>query len=196
MWHDGRTGDGAQRTDEDAEGTGHRPLELVSCAASTHARWDRQQQKDSNMAARTAEAEDTQQGEASDGSSERGDVPRAKRAHVQDESEQEDSSSSNMDNSSTNCSNTGVHGAHQERSETAGRERKKQGRQANEAENGARTRPRDEDGGGSSTAAARTAGESSAATTEKPVDGSVNTGNTEAERIREQRRIITFDHLE
>ena len=99
-----------------------------------------------------------------------------------------DSSSSNMDNSSTNCNNTSVHGAHNEGGETAGRERWKQGRQANADEQGARTRPRGEDEGSSGAAAARTAGERSAATKEKPVDGSVNTGNTETEYIREQRR--------
>jgi hypothetical protein len=71
----------------------------------------------------------------------------------------------------------------------AGREGWQQGRQANAAEQWARTRPRGGDESGSGAAAARTAGEHSAATKEKPVDGSVNTGNTETECIREQRRI-------
>ena len=44
------------------------------------------------------------------------------------------------------------------------------------AEQGARTEPRREDEDSSGTAAAQAAGESSAATKEKPVDGSVNTG--------------------
>ena len=184
------TGDGAQRPEEVTEDARHRPLELASCAASTCARWDRQQHRDSNMAAKAAEADHRRQREASGGSGQRDDVQRAPRAHVQEEREKGGSSSSSMGSSSTSCNNTRVHGAHKEGGETAGRERRQQGRQANAAEQWARTRPRGGDEGGSGAAAARTAGESRAATKEKPVGGSVNTGNTETELIREQRRII------
>ena len=184
-----RAGNGAQRLEDGDTAERHRPLELASCAASTGARWDRQQHRDSNMAAKAAEADHKQQREVSEGSGQRDDVRRAPRAHVQEEREEGDSSSSNMGSSSTSCNNTRVHGAHKEGGEMAGRERWQQGRQANAAEQWARTRPRGGDESGSGAAAARTAGEHSAATKEKPVDGSVNTGNTETECIREQRRI-------
>ena len=109
-----RAGNGAQRPEDGDTDERHRPLELASCAASTGARWDRQQHRDSNMAAKAAEADHRRQREASEGSGQRDDVQRAPRAHEQEEREKGGSSSSSMGSSSTSCNNTRVHGAHKE----------------------------------------------------------------------------------
>ena len=186
--HTRRTGDDARRDEDGAATAPQQSTEPASCATSTQAGMGRQQGRGSSMAAKAAEVAEGRHGAASDAQGARGGALSTARRHVHEERDAVDTSSSAED--SSNCSSTSVHGSSTVRGEMAGQAKRRQGRRVSEGESGARTEPRREIAGSSSAAAALNAGESSAATKEKTVGGSVNTGNTETELIREQRRML------
>ena len=77
-----------------------------------------------------------------------------------------------------------MHGISSEICEITDRKAQREGRRTTASEDGARTKPNQEDRVARSTAEERPAGKSTAATKEKKVDGSVNTENRETVYIR------------